>query len=656
MAFENSTVTLGGETREVNSLPFMQDGELIRTSREGGGTVKYGAYTFIFGPNKLGYRFKAEGKKVSSPLKALTSFAELDSLPLGVSPSAVATPVTPEKDDTKVATITDETAVSQETTKSFNALSAKEEIVMAKKINLGNGAQLDLSAEETALLVKGGIKTEIAELSEVNTAGAKLKTEKDIAAFKELNVKIDAALDAADKKENPPAGTGADKTGEGKADTTKLNPASVFGQGGGKKAVAAGDQKRPKTEEEKKAARAAKEQKTKEAEDAYRENIGLLDEARKAQAEIQGADEAIEALAKLMLIDGQLPLFKTLVPSDTRLRPTVRNLIKAKDREYHEKFAGKPGMNQTGSKIPLNQAKGLYELVLTESNPSPPRGFFIYVPRSLMDFNPSLISSYNERQKVIKALEAPEDEDRVIKLYLKEDFVNLLILLDSPQVREYKAVANSGKGSFVDSAPIIRLVPKPDSKTGMIVHTLRATDAQGQNTKLSIRNFIPTYTHDTTTLASLDMELTTKLLFERLVFTTPNGYPDNKYNQMTPESQMMFDMTNDTRTPIFNGFANTFEVKAYDSKDSEGRTVTVKLPLVEMSQPATGTPRPRFSRTKHGETGYGAEYAPLVAMVGDQLQNVRPRSAQSIRDTSANQVAMAQARNSILAGHSVPFR
>ena len=611
MSLENSTLTLSGETREIKSLDFYKLGQVGKTDGKGETTVVVGEYTFLVTKSSLRYRHKPKGSKTSSPIKTVRKFAELDKLDLGQVP-----------------------AVEVEN-QNNSAESTEEEISMAK-INVG-GKQIEIPAAVEKIMKANGFKGEVAELPDLDKAIASA-TGKDLETLTAFDDKINAEAQA--KVED-----------KGAAPQTGLAGSNLFGtQGGTETTETKSGTRRVKTDAEREADKRAREAKRESDVAQIKANIGQIENLRAANAEIEGATEAIESLKKMMLIDGKLPLFKTLVPSDTRLAANVKNLVKPADRVYHKSLQNKPEFRKTGKDIESKYAAGEFEVTLRESSPAQPSGYFVYIPEALMNFAPSRLSLFSEREAVVNASESG-NTNLVIKFYPKSEIIPLLVLLDAEMV-EYDLRTKR----YVDAAPHTYFTSRQDETHNVPVFSLRAKDSDGRSTKLSIRNFLPLATHNTvrTTAKDFDLELTTAAFFKRVLMNVPEGAPANKYSQLTPESALKFSLT-DKGELLFNNFSDKELVQAYDSTANRPHEVEMPLPLVVLSTPTTqgAVARPVFSKSKHSDAGYNPIYKAARDAVGDQINKPRKQTTKSILTAHTEEIARVNVIHGLLTGEQI---
>lgn len=661
MSFEESTLTLGGETRKVESLDFVKTGTIGKTSNKGVTTVVNGEYTFLVSEDTLRYRFKPAGAKISKPIKHIASFGDLAKLP--------------------IAEVTAEDSKNKNT----SATGTQEEFKMAQ-LNI-EGKLIDIPAAVQKVLEKHGEKGAKIDINQFDAVMGKAKGA-DLTTLSQFEEKIQAevagdagATTGADNKDAgaPQAGGNAAPAGGATADDNKgeggatdslgmvppgegaanvgggaegLAPSSIFtgntGGGGGRQGT-----RTQKTEAEKEAERRERQSKREAEAQLMRENNGRIEELRSVAAGVSDATETITALKQMLLIDGKLPLFKTLVASDTRLRAEVVNLVKPADRVYHPKLQGHPEYKKTGKDIEAKYALGQYQVNFRESNPSQPTGYFIYVPECLMSLTPSKLSQHSEREMVLMAQQGGSRE-LTIKFFSKAEIIWLLAVLNADIV-EYDIRTQK----FNETAPHIYFTSKTDAQTGVPVYSLRAKDSEGRATKLSIRNFIPLATHDVikTTSPDFDVQNTTDALFKRLLLNIPDGAPANKFSQLTPESAALFTEKPDGSI-IYPQFKNTETVVAYDSTKSRPMQREVPLPKVVMSKPSTAgaVSRPVFSKSKHTEPGYNSAYKTAKDAVGDQINKQRKQTNKSILTGHTEEIARLTAINDLLSGSQIKIK
>lgn len=641
MPFEESTLTLGGESRKIKSLDFFKLGTVGKTDAKGETTVVAGEYTFLVTGKTLRFRHKPAGARTSKPVKHVKTFAELDKLPVGTVPEVE--------------------------TKNQNTLvqSTEEEIIMAK-LNV-EGKQIEIPAAAATALKNLGVKGSIVELSDFDSAIAKAK-DKDLEALSAFEEVIQAELGAGaattpDEKEivapKVDKETGAVEGAEAIPATgttpgaSPLAGANIFGTSGGEGGGGRQGTRAPKTEAEKEAERLARQNKRETELALIKEKVGKIEEVRSEISGVTDAKETMEALKTLILIDGKVPLFRTLVPSDTRLRAEVKNTIKPADRVYHPALQGNPEYKKVGKDIEPKYALGAYQLHLRESNPSQPSGFFIYMPEALMNFTPSKLSLHSERETILAALNAGS-KDLVIKFLPKAEMILLLTVLNADIV-EY----NLKTQKYNDLAPHIYLTSKIDEQQNVPVFSLRAKDSEGRATKLSIRKFIPMATHDTikTSAKEFDQQWTTDALFKRLLMNIPDGAPANKFSQLVQESAALFTQKPDGSI-LYTQFKNMETVTAYDSTTSRPAVTDVPLPLVKMSNPTTqgAVARPIFSKSKHTEPGYNPLYRADKDAVGDQINKQRRQTNKSILTAHTEEINRMTAINDLLTGSQIKIK
>lgn len=629
MNFEESTLVLGGETRKIKDLDFFKLGEVGNTDGRGMTTVVSGEYTFFASPTSLAFRHKPTGHKASKPRKTIKSFAELDKLPLA-------------------------TTIETETkTKNTSAQSTEEEAIMAK-LNV-EGKLIEIPAPAAKALKNLGVTGNTVELSDFDKAISKAKDE-DLVALSTFEEVIQAEIDGG-KADGPTtevttSGTDAPAAAPTTPGATALTGSNIFSSpgatGGGRAGTVA-----PKSEAEREAARIERENKRAEELAQMKENVGRIEELRAKTNEITDADETIRALKELILIDGKVPMFRTLVPSDTRLRAEVKNTVKPADRTYHPALQGNPEYKKVGKDIEPKYALGVYEVHLRESNPSQPTGFFIYVPEALMGFTPSKLSMHSEREMILAAREGGNKE-LVIKFISKAEMIPLLAVLNA-EIVEY----NERTRKFNDLAPHIYLTSRTDETQNIPVFSLRAKDSEGRATKLSIRKFIPMSTHNTVKTSSkeFDAQMTTDALFRRLLMNVPDGAPANKFSQLSQESAALFTQKPDGSI-LYTQFKNTETVTAYDSTNSRPAVIDMPLPLVVMSTPSTqgAVARPVFSKSKHTDTGYNPLYKNDKEAVGDQINKQRRQTNKSILTGHTEEIARISAIRDLLTGTQIKIK
>ena len=648
MTFEDSTLTLSGETRAIKSLEFFKSGVVGKTDAKGETTVVCGEYTFLVTEKSLRYRFKPKGARASKPVKTLKTFADLDKLPLG--------------DNTKEnKNITEQSAEG-----------TKEEIIMAK-LNI-NGKQVEIPADVTKVLNKLGVKGNVVEMNEFDLALGKAKEEDLVVLTKfeetviepEMKAAENKAPKAPEKKEEPAAAPNAGQPQTPPAPETKPQTPPAAPTPGSPLATSnlftggnTGKGRATKTEAEREAERKERELKRREEQEEISSNYGRIEDLDRKLSSVESTEEMMRSLRKLLLLEGgRLPLFATLVPSDTRLRPMVKNRIAAKDRQLHPNVKNVPGLIGPDGKIPENLSLAEYELRFVESAPSQPSGYFIYVPECLMDISPSNLSLHSERQKIADALDSGSRE-LVIKYFPKSDLIYLLIALgaaaETVPVQEY----NKRTKSFNQNAPYIHLLVT--SKDGETVYSLRAKDALGTATKLSIRRFIPLATHDTikTTSPDFSPELTTKALFGRLLFNESSYTKATKFSQLIQEDKMLFTETG-AGEYVFNSFQNSYVVPAYDiNKNNSNHTVDMKLPFVrEVQSASSGKTNVVFVKSKFNEdhSNYDRAYTSLIQEVGDQINKTKRRTNKAINNSLTLQIQVKEGLLDIVTGKQIKIK
>lgn len=659
MRFEESTLTLGGETREIKDLAFVNLGQVGTTDAKGVTTVVSGEYTFSVSETSLTFRHKAKGRKASGPRKTVKSFAELEKLPFK---SPAVQPVTELPKESEVTKDLDtEPKVSpvvedNQNQKNSSAESTEEEPTMAK-VNV-EGKLIEIPAEAQAVLKKLGVTGETVQLAEFDAATAKAKN-KDLEILSKFEEVIEKEV-ATDSTPVAPAAPEAPVTPV--APTTPEAPAAsalqgsnIFATGDNQTAAPTrGGTRAAKSEEELKAAREEREFKKQKDLAIIKENVGKIEELRSKNSEISDANEAMAALKELLLIDGKLPMFRTLVPSDTRLAVQVKNNVKPADRVYHPSLQNKAEYTAVGKNIEAKYAKGEFEIVLRESNPSQPSGFFVYVPECLMNFTPTKLAMHSEREMVLQARESGSRE-LAIKFYPKVEIINLLAILNA-DMAEYNLLVKA----YEIQAPHIYLTSRTDAVQNIPVFSLRAKDSEGRPTKLSIRKFIPLATHNVVKTSSKEFnaKLTTDALFRRLLINIPEGAPANKFSQLVQSSAALFTTHADGEI-TYNQFKNSETVVAYNSTTARPAFVEVELPLVVESTPsASGNAKVRavFSKSKHTETGYRASFKEAKEAVGEEINKQRRQTTKSIISGHAEEIARIQAINDLLTGNQLKIK
>lgn len=612
MSFTGTVLQLGKEKKKFEDLPFVKKGQVEEEKTGNKITVTMDGHIFDVGPKSLGYRKQVEGK-AASPRKALKSFKDMDKLMAKI-----------EKENK---------------TQTNSAERAEKEKTNMTKLNL-NGELIDVPENVVQALKDSGVTGDVIEISDFDKALTAASGEDldAIVAFEEtFEEKLTAGL------------PGLDGQDAGDEPQTGVTPSNIWGEAGQ-------EQQKPErtaelTPEQKQANRLKREQQRKENELKKEQMTGKIEELYKEQAAIENAVESIEALKDLMLIKGQVPLFRTLVPSDTRLRAFAKDTVPAAERTYHPDVVGKPESTETGSKIPQNQSDAKYEVELRESNPSQPTGYFLYIPESLKTFKPSEITYSSEREKILRAAESG-NRNLVIKYYPKNEIVNLLLLLKADLV-----LYDITREEFIETSPRIMHHTRTQKTTQATIYTIRAVDHLGSPTKLSIRQFIPMRTHDTARKSEINLQNLSDALFKTILTNLPNGAVATKFSMLTPESLAKF-----TQHPkggfIFNQFKDVETVTAYDSKRGTVQTIDMALPQVEMSNPTSSTAvsRPVFKRTRHSEAGYKPEYQPFVDAVGDEITKTRPQSAAAAINQRQQQLDRMEGINAIMQGRALNIK
>ena len=316
-------------------------------------------------------------------------------------------------------------------------------------------------------------------------------------------------------------------------------------------------------------------------------------------------------------------------------------------------------LSQDG-KIDEKYALADYSLDFVESNAPQPKGYFIYVPECLMEMNPSNIYVITERELFINAAAANPDAsklNRVIKYVSKTDLVHLLVLLGGTNVKvqEFKPKSNT----FEENSPFIHLETRLD-KNGQTVYTLRAKDAHGAGIKLSIRKFIPEFTHDTISVSSPDFsaKLTTNALFGRMLFNVSQWTNANKFSQLRQNDQLKFTQDADGDY-VYNQFTDSYTVDAYDQNKNSKHTTTVYLPFVKETVSSSGTTRTVFSKSKFNEDGGNykvALYRRDIEAVGDQINRTKKRTAKSMNNSLTSQLHVQEGLLSLVSGNQINIK
>jgi hypothetical protein len=610
-------LTLSGVSLPYEDLPFYADAQVGTTDSEGVTELSTGEFTFYISATSMKYRKKVKGSGAASPMKEITSFEQLKNLGIG----EVSSVPSPQEEKTN----------------------------MAMKVNV-EGKQFDVPANVEAILRKAGKDKDAIELADFDEVLGS-------ANGKNLEVLSGFETELSKMVEGPAADADADKAG----DQAPAAPAAGgLGGGtiGGSNVFSGGNRVAPttrvaKTDAEKEAERIQREAEKQEVLSRLKESSGTIENLRKQVGGHELAQEAIRALQRLVVVDGHIPAFKTLVNADTRLRADVRNNVKPEDRVYHSSLRGKPGYTATGKDIKPKYAQGDYDVELKESNPSSPSGIFLYLPEALKDFMPSKFSQFSEREKVTSAAEQG-NETRVIRYLAKTEVVQLLLLTGADIV-----FWNGQTRKYIPGSPTIYLSAKANAETEVTTYSLRAMTSNGKNTKLSVRHFVPLNTYNTVRVGSpqFNAKNTTHALFHRLLMNIPEGAPANKFSQLSQAGKVLFTQEPDGSI-IYNGFQDSFQVGAYDNVGDSNQTTTLGCPLVVMSNPTTAgaVSKPVFSKSRHTEAGYSAAHKKDLELVQGELKSVKRVTNRSSLNTNQAEIAKLEGINKLLSAEGITIK
>lgn len=633
MASSQSSITLSGVTLPQEKMPFLAQATVGETDSKGVTEYSTPEYMFYMSEKYLGFRKKAKSSGALSPMKEITSFEQLKQIGFAI--------------DT------------------IEVESQKEKITMALTIN-AEGKAITVPADvEKIIRDAGKITGNKIELDEFDTIldGLKGDNAKKAQAFaEEINKQLPTGGDAgaAPATTKPAAGTTASKAADAAAsaataaqaaaDSAKedasvaADAAASAGATPAAGAPAAGatgipttpggitgssifssqnaapkTERRVKTQAERDADAAKRQQQQLNDQMGLKEATGSIEKLHELISEKELAEKAIEDLTKLVAKDGVIPIFKTLVETDTRIKASVVNKVKAQDRVYHPAVASNPANTKTGKDIPVKLSKGEFEVNLVETTPSQPKGYFVLMPEALKDFTPSKISQLSERKKIVTASEVANDK-RTIVYYSRPEFLQLLILTGM------HGAFFTQLGVAVPNSPMIVLKQNMKAESGEIVYSLKAVSDAGKNIKLSVRHFVPLSTFVTTSKSDpkFNAQILSDLLFHRLLVSVPDGYAANRLSQLTPASVAKFEQRPDG-TILFQEFQDKMTVPAYDSTKDLPMTKTLDLPLAVMSSPTTATAvaKPTFVKVKHNEPGYKAQFTNDLHAVRDAIKTIK---------------------------------
>lgn len=617
-----SKVNVGGDSLLLNNLTLVREGKEIETGDTDSVTIDYQGKRYTIKENEISYR---------------------------VSKNSVFGP--------KILV------------KSLNDLDQSEEETM--KINYGTGT-LEVPAEAEKVLKKHNVRKDIIEITDFDKVltGKLSATEKStLEKFDEEITKASQAAIKVEKEVTPETAEVSIETPAAEVDVTvakaedgtpkvevgvtptpgasTIQTSNVFGEG----------TKPKKSEAEVEADRQRRLNERNQLAETIKKGNNEIESLREARAQISDADEAITSLRRLLTIDNSIPAFRTLVTSDTRLKAVVKDSIKPADRKYHPSLQNNPQYKEVGSAIPLKMSDANYKLTLVESAPPQPRGYFIFVPKALELVDITKLNLGSNRQAVVKAEKAMSEghgTELVVKYFAKTDIMAIMILLKA-DLRFYDDTLNAYS---VDSQRIyIHTVIDP--QTGTSKFSLRAMTSTNENTKLSVRRFIPLATHDIAQVSNSDFDAnkTSTALFGRLLFDKLEYAPTTKFEQLRPEAAQQFTKQEDG-TIVFNQFQNQFEVPAYESTTRNPQTTTVPLPkVVEKVTSSNNNVRVVFSRSSHTETAsYNPLYIQALEKVGGEINKNRRETMKSQEKTQRAELALEKASLDLLSGQEVVFK
>lgn len=388
----------------------------------------------------------------------------------------------------------------------------------------------------------------------------------------------------------------------------------------------------PKTKAEKEEALRQKLLDENEAKESIKREHDQIGKLRAQLGGIENGKEALLAIRRLFLLNGNLPYFRTLTPSDTRLKASVEDTVPKNARVRHPALEGSPTTTGENAIIPLSESLGEYKIVWKENNLPQPKGFFVYVPENLTSFDPSLVSFAHTREQVIDAEKeyegmASEDIPRVIKYYSKKNLLTLLLILDAP-MRRY----DEDSKSYVLNSEII-IAADTNSKRAKSTSTLRAKDHNGVNIKLSVRNFIPLQTYDTIIRSKADFYLTTQAFFKRSLFTEAANRTGMKFDQLLEPYALKF-VKDENGNLVYTDFQSSMDVLRYDNP--RGREDTINMELPHVVESSSG--RAVFKKSKNEPTSnYKAIYKPDYDRVGAEINASRAQTVKAGKAVAESQ-------------------
>lgn len=509
-----------------------------------------------------------------------------------------------------------------------------------------NGKTVDVPAEIAEFLMKKGHKS----ADEITLAQYDVITSKNPfpaeleAAGRELDTKIEAETEPKAPAKKAPAKTTAKAAEEaptaGSAGAA-VDVVDVFGGAGAEgfeqeAAKAAADAETTGAGTEEKAKRSTGRTAAQKLEDERLAQKTIKDEndrIGKLHEELGGivnAKEALRAMRELYLINEQLPYFKTLTPSDTRLKAAVINTVPKGERQLHPALQNSSTVNATSPS--LADSLGKYKIEWQENNLPQPKGFFVYVPEKLLNFDPSLISFKHVRQQVIDVYNEYKEQEgtpirRVVKFFSKKNLLTLLLILEAP-MRPYDIDAEA----FVINGDTIYAADSNGHRS-KATHTLRAKDHNGNGMKLSVRNFIPLQTYDTVLKNKADIHHTTLAFFKRSLFTEASNGTGMRYDQLLPEFAAQFEERADGDYE-FTDFKSTRKVPKYDNHRNRDEMIELELPLVTVS----GSGRVVFKKSKNEP---GSNYKPVYKQdyeaVGAEIHASKSQTVKATAETAESQ-------------------
>lgn len=617
-----SQVTVGGVTLLLNNLTLVQQGEEVVSEDTDSLTIDFQGKRYTIKENEISFRVKKKG--VFGPKILVKSLADLDQS------EEEKMKINYGKGQLEVPAAVEKVLRANRVTKEIVELGDFDKVLTDKKLSAADKKTLE------------AFDTKISEAAKVEVT-----TE---ATAEGTKVEVDTPTAEVTVETKPEAPTNTDPfAGQPTTPTSPVSPlegSNVFGGGPTRK-----------TEAEIEAARREREIERRKLAEKLKQGDTQIEAVREERSKISNSDEAVDALRRILTIDNYIPLFRTLVTSDTRLKATIKDTVKAADRKYHPTLADDKRYTKKGSEIELRLSDASYKLNLVEAVPSQPRGYFIYVPKALQLVELSKLNLPSNRVAVIKADEAiaaGHDADRVIRYFSKAEIIQIMILL-KVDMRVWSKELNQ----FEIDSPRIFIYTTIDSQTGAAKFSLRAVTATNEGTKLSIRKFIPLSTHDIATVNDSDFDpvKTTRALFGRLLLERLDHVNVRKLDQLRPDSAQLF-TENPDGSVVFNQFQNRFEVPAYESTTRNPLTTTVPLPkVIEKTTVSNGNVRVVFSRSSHTDTGsYNPAYIADLEAVGAEINKNRHVSAKSQEKTQRQVLALEQASLDILKGQEVNFR